>query len=436
MAARAGHPSAPKATSPVRPLVAVILDAARPYDRLIIGGVAQYAREHEPWSLYVEEDPLEKLPDLRRWHGQGIIANFDDRHVARAIRGLAVPIVGVGGGSGWYDPGSGVPYIYTDNERIARLGAEHLLACGFERLAFYGTPRTPTTGWSAERAAAFAAACQAAGRSCDVFFGRRATPRRWEDLQRELAGWIAGLPKPVGIMACNDARARHLLEACRSLGLNVPGDVAVLGVDNDAVMCELTDPPLSSIDQSARRIGYEAAAVLDRLMRARIARRRLRPPLRTVVPPIGVVPRASTDTMATPDETVRLVLERLRARPWDRPDIIALAGEACVSRSTLEQRFRGVVGRSIHEAFVRQRAAGIRRLITETDLPLKAIAARTGFRSVQYMTTFLHRHAGLTPARLRSVERAADRSASLGQPLRPTGTGHPSDPRNPRNTLE
>jgi LacI family transcriptional regulator len=109
--------------------------------------------------------------------------------------------------------------------------------------------------------------------------------------------------------------------------------------------------------------------------------------------------------MASEDETVRLVLDRLRAHPWERPDVAALAAEACVSRSTLEHRFLAVVGRSIHEAFVRQRVAGVRRLVAETNLPLKAIASRTGFKSVQYMTTFLHRHAGLTPARLRSMER-------------------------------
>jgi LacI family transcriptional regulator len=406
MAGTAADRTATEAAGPGRPLVAVILDAASPYDRLIIGGVAQYAREHGPWSLYVEEDPLQKLPDLSRWHGQGIIANFDDRGVAKAIEGLSLPIVGVGGGFGWYDQASGIPYIYTDNERIARLAAEHLLACGFEQLAFCGLKRSQINGWVAERAEAFAAACREAGRACEVFTGRHATARRWRELQGELCEWLAGLPKPVGIMACNDVRARHVLEACRSLGLVVPRDVAVLGVDNDEVMCELTDPPLSSIDQAARRIGYEAAAALDRLIRGRgrggVA---AGPPRRTVIPPIGVVARASTDTMATDDETVQLVLERLRANPWERPDVAALAAEACVSRSTLEHRFREVVGRSIHEAFVRQRVAGVRRLVAETRLPLKAIAARTGFKSVQYMTTFLHRHTGLTPARLRSVER-------------------------------
>ena len=220
----------------------------------------------------------------------------------------------------------GIPYVYTDNTRIARLGAEHLLACGFEQLAFCGLPRTRVNGWVAERASAFAAACREAGRACDVFAGQHATARRWQDLQRQLCEWLGRLPKPVGIMACNDVRARHVLEACRSLGLVVPRDVAVLGVDNDEVMCELTDPPLSSIDQSARRIGYEAAAVLDRLIRrAAGAGSAAGPPRQTVIPPIGVVARASTDTMATADETVQLVLERLRTHPWERPDVAALA---------------------------------------------------------------------------------------------------------------
>lgn len=169
----------PGASAP--PLVAVILDAARAYDRLIIGGVARYAHEHGRWSLYVEEDPLEKLPDLKRWHGQGVIANFDDRRVAGAIQGLSIPVVGVGGGYGWYDAASGVPYVYTDNEAIGRLGAEHLLSCGFDHLAFCGTPKSVIAGWSTERAAAFKSTAEAQGRSCHLFTGRVGAARRWEE---------------------------------------------------------------------------------------------------------------------------------------------------------------------------------------------------------------------------------------------------------------
>ena len=391
------------------PLIAVILDAARPYDRLIIGGIARYVREHaSEWSLYVEEDPLQKLPDLKRWHGQGIIASFDDKRVATAIGGLSVPIVGVGGGYGWFDPASSLPYVFTDNAAIGRLGAAHLLACGFSTLAYYGYPKTATAGWSEERAEAFAEACGQAGRPCHVHTGRHADARRWQELQRDLCDWIRDLPKPVGLMACNDVRARHVLEACRTLGLRVPHDVAVLGVDNDEMICELTNPSLSSIDQAARQIGYEAATLLGRMIRGGVA---AAAHARVVVPPIGVSSRTSTDAMATSDEAVVVALQRLRTNPLKKPDVTTLVEELCLSRPALETRFKAVVGRSIRDEAVRLRVAAIRTLITQTDLPLKTISARGGFSSVQYMTTFLHRHTGTTPAQLRLVERRLTESS-------------------------
>lgn len=396
------------------PLVAVILDATRAYDRLIIGGIAQFVRERTatgrgagPWSLYVEEDPLQKLPDLASWHGHGIIANFDDRRVATALAKTDLPIVGVGGGFGWYEPATGIPYIYTDNAAIGRLGAEHLLGCGLRTLAFYGYPRGRTSGWSEERAEAFRAVATAADRPCHVFTGRHGDARRWEALQQELTTWLAVLPKPVGLMACNDLRARHVLEACQRLGLTVPGDVAVLGVDNDQLICELTRPPLSSIDQAARRIGYEAAALLDQMMAAVHTTDEVAPspPMKVVVPPIGVVTRVSTDTLASDDEAVVAMLEALRASPWEKPSITAVAEARGLSPATLEHRFQAAVGRSIHAEFVRQRMQRLRSLIAETDTPLKTLAARAGFPSLQYMTTFVRRHTGTTPARLRAMER-------------------------------
>lgn len=396
------------------PLVAVILDAARAYDRLIIGGVAQFVRERTAagrgsaaWSLYVEEDPLQKLPDLASWHGQGIIANFDDRRVAAALGKTDVPIVGVGGGSGWYDPASRIPYIYTDNAAIGRLGAEHLLGCGVPSLAFYGYPPGRTSGWSDERAESFRTTVEAAGRPCHVFTGRHGNARRWEALQQELMTWLDSLPKPVGLMACNDPRARHVLEACQRLGLSVPGDVAVLGVDNDQLICELTRPTLSSIDQSARRIGYEAAALLEQMMTARRgegdATRAI--PTKVVVPPIGVVTRVSTDTLASDDPAVVAMLQAVRASPWQKPRVPGVAEAHGLSPATLEHRFQAAVGRSIHAEFVRYRMQRLRKLVVETDLPLKTIATQAGFPSLQYMTTFVRRHTGTTPARLRAMER-------------------------------
>lgn len=379
--------------------VALIVDAAKPYDRKIISGVARYVKEGCDWSLYVEEDPLQKLPDLRCWGGSGIIANFDDRKVASAVRGLKIPVVGVGGGYGWYDPAMSIPYFATDNEAIARLAAEHLLDRGFRRLAFYGYPRTQVNRWSEERAAGFSQRAAEAGVPCSIYTGRHGTACRWADLQHGLTVWLHSLCQlktPIGLMACNDVRARHVLEACRTLGVRVPEDVAVIGVDNDEMICDLTDPPLSSIEQGARQMGYRAAAMLDRLMAGRKASS-----LRLVIEPEGVVSRRSTDILAVEDPDVAAAVRLIRERACRRLQIGDVAGAVGVSPSTLKKRFKAVIGRTVHAEIRRVRIEQAKELISTTDLPLKQVALRSGFQYVQYMTRLFLRHVGQTPAKYR-----------------------------------
>jgi LacI family transcriptional regulator len=228
---------------------------------------------------------------------------------------------------------------------------------------------------------------------------------RWERLQAELAAWLASLPKPVGIMACDDVRARHVLEACRSLGLRVPHDVAVIGVDDDEFVCELSDPPLSSVAQAARKIGHEAARLLDLLMRPERTQEHggRAVPARFVVPPIGVVARRSTDTLAVEDPAVARVIRTIRERAFGPLAIADLVAESGLSRWQVEERFRQLVGRSIRDDILEVRLAEARRLVTTTDLPLKTIAPRAGFRSIAYMTTVFRRHFGTTPAALRAA---------------------------------
>jgi LacI family transcriptional regulator len=377
--------------------VALIVDAAKPYDRKIIGGVAQYVKERGGWSLYVEEDPLQKLPDLRVWRGQGIIANFDDRQVAAAVRGLKVPVVGVGGGYGWYDPASHIPYFASDDEAIARLAADHLIEKGFRRLAFYGYPRTRIIHWSEERGLAFQQRAAQAGIPCSMYTGRHETARKWTELQRGLTAWLRSLEKPVGLMACNDVRARHVLEACRAIGARVPEDVALIGVDNDEMICDLTDPPLSSVEQGARRMGFEAAALLDRLMGGG------RKPAQTlyVVKPEGVVERRSTDVLAIEDAEVAEAVRFIRLHACRRIHVEDVVQQVGMGRSTLKNRFKKTFGRSIHDEIQRVRLEQAKQLIADTDLPLKQIALRTGFQYVQYFTRLFRMQTGQTPAQFR-----------------------------------
>ena len=197
--------------------VAVILSTESPYQRKIIRGVAAYAHDVGRWSLYVEDESLDKLPDLRTWRGHGLIITFDRRYV-EAVRNLDIPVVGVEGGYGWYEQGSGIPYFSTDNETIARMAAEHLMGQGFSRLAYCGLPRSRYHLWSEERARAFQQRAREAGAPCSIYKGRTLSTRKWSELQRGLAEWLRSLKKPVGVLAAYDARARHVLEACRTIG--------------------------------------------------------------------------------------------------------------------------------------------------------------------------------------------------------------------------
>ena len=387
----------PDEASTAGPLVAVVVDLSLPFDREIAKGVGQYAREVGDWRLYLEEEEPRRLPDFGSWAGQGVIASFDDEWVARAVVAAGLPTVAVGGGGGYHDPARGIPYVETDDERIAELAAEHLLACGLASFGYYGLPPSPISSWSQARARAFRRRIEAAGHPYgELTPCHEAT--QWQSLQTELVHWLATLPGPVGIMACDDVRARHVLEACRTAGLRVPHDVAVVGVDDDDLLCELAAPPLSSVRQAARQIGLDAARLLDGLMRP-VAGASAAP--RIVVPPVGVVQRRSTQTIAVADPAIAAAVRLVRDRACGRLSIAEIVRTSGLSRWVLEDRFRRAVGHSIHEDVLRVRLAEARRLITTTALPLKTIAPRAGFGSVAYMTTLFRRHLGTTPAALR-----------------------------------
>jgi LacI family transcriptional regulator len=375
--------------------VAVIIDGSKPYDRKVIGGIGTYAQRGR-WSLYVEENPLQKLSVLRTHRWDGVIANFDERKIASVVAGMNVPVVGVGGSYGWYDRGSGIPYVAVDDEAVSRLAFEHLLERGFTQFAYCGFARTPVNGWSADRARSFRTLAQQAGYRSAIYSGRYATMRNWEQLQDELAGWLAGLPKPVGLMACNDPRARHVLEACRRIGVRVPEDVAVVSVDDDSVLCELTDPPLTSIDQDGHRVGETAAEVLEELMAGKRPRRRW-----FVVKPKSLVARRSSDVIAVKDSDVAAALRFIHDHACDGIHADDVAGCVTVARITLERRFQALLGRSVHAEIQRVRMGRARCLVAETNTPLKQIGAMIGVKQRTYFTVVFRQHFGCTPAEYR-----------------------------------
>jgi LacI family transcriptional regulator len=178
--------------------VALIYDATRAYDLKVMTGVAAYLQEGAGWNVYIEENSLkdQRLPDLRTWKGDGIIADFDNPRVAAAVVESKLPAVAFGSGYGWYAPESRIPYFFTNNRAIAHLAADHLLDRGFRNFAFCGYPRTPINGWSEERERAFVARLKRRGLACQVYRGPHTDGRGWTARQSALRQWLEALPKP------------------------------------------------------------------------------------------------------------------------------------------------------------------------------------------------------------------------------------------------
>ena len=376
--------------------VALILNMSKPYDRKVIRGISSWIRERRDWNLYVEDDLLANIPDLSSWDGDGVIADFDDPRVIDAMQGVEIPIVGLGGG--FRGKQLDVPTVYydTDNEGIAQMAADHFLERGFTQFAYCGFPRTEINRWSHERGDCFEEILAQKGYGCATYAGRHSSPRQWEALQSGMRKWVASLETPVAVFAANDARARHVMVAARELGLRVPEDVAILGVDNDETICELATPPLSSVVQGTDRLGYEAAKILDRLMDGETPEAN-----HFVIPPVGIVTRHSSDVTAIQDPVVATALAFIKDHACNHIQVEDVVNAAKCSRSALEKKFRAALDRSVHAEIQRIQIRRIEELLLGTTAPLKEIAPHAGFSSVQYMSTVFRAATGVTPGQFR-----------------------------------
>jgi len=399
MTRRPSPPPGPDRVGPRRPRVALIVETSVVYGREILEGVTEYVRSHRPWSVFVEQRELGALPPrwLTRRSWDGILSRPTTPALARAFGQTGAPVVDL---NDLYAD-LGLPRIRSDNPAIGRLAAAHLLERGFRAFGYCGFAGE---AWAAERRDGFAAAVGAAGPAPAVYEspwrGRRVPA--WDVDADRIAAWLRRLPRPLGVMACNDLRGQHVLEACRRTGLAVPEQVAVVGVDNEELLCRLCDPPLSTVVPNARRIGYAAAGLLADLMAGG------RPGAAdTRVPPVGVVTRQSTDTLAIDDPDVAAAVRFIREHACEGIRVADVLRHVPVARSLLERRFRRAVGRSPH-AEIRQ--AQVRRateLLADTDLPLRRVAELTGFPHAEYLSYLFKRTTGQSPREYRRANRRA-----------------------------
>jgi LacI family transcriptional regulator len=378
------------------PHVALIVETSTVFGRRVLRGVSIYVRENGPWSVYVEQrsiyDPAP--PWLKRWDGDGIISRAAYPELAQLVLRTGIPAIDLQE----QVLGLGLPRIVNDNEAIGRMAAAHLLERGFTSFGFIGHPGI---GWSEGRRDGFFAPLTSAGHSCDEYCAKGKTLRRyhqrsWEKEMDDVAAWVQALPKPAGIMACNDFRAVQLLDACRRAGVAVPEQVAVIGVDNEEVACEMANPPLSSVITNALQIGYQAAATLDGMMRGRKPRDH-----ELFVPPTGIITRRSTEVTAITDPIVARAMQYIRQHACDGANVDDLLRHVVVSRSVLQRRFLKVLEKTIHEVILDERLRKVKELLAETSLTLPDIAERTGFKHSEYLSAVFREQVGITASEYR-----------------------------------
>jgi LacI family transcriptional regulator len=389
------------------PQVALLLETSTEYGRGLLRGIIRYSSLHGPWSLYVAPGHLEqKIPKARSWSGTGIIGRTHSSEIQKLIRTTGLPFV-ASSLDETLAPGRRTRFgeIKTDSEAIGRMGATHLADRNFRHFAFCGFVGA---GWSSARQSAFSRCLKERGFDCQTqeveltnWLGRENWIEHWERERPTLINWLKRLPKPVGLMACNDTCGREVLDACGAADLRVPDDVAVLGVDNDELMCEISNPPLSSIALDLGKAGYEAAGLLDALMSGRKKRGGV-----VMVEPLHVVVRQSTDHFRHDDPVVSAAVRFIKTyagRAIGVSDVVEGVG---VSRRTLERKFSQALGRSIRSEITKNRIERATRLLVATDIPSYSVAKAAGFGSVKSFNRMFTRAAGVSPSRFRQSSTA------------------------------
>jgi len=379
------------------PKVILLIESSRESGRALLRGIAQYAYHHGPWSFYWEPAGLERPRQrLGALDADGIITRDVDKTpmVKSLIRRLPGVIIGHR-----HEEVPGKANVVTDSTAIAGMAAEHLLGCGFSHFGFCGYRNT---SWSAARRDVFALKIRQAGCEVQIHEVHEMRPdkiaQHEKKVRESIVRWLRSVPRPIGLMACNDDLGKEVVEACRQAALSVPDDVAIIGADNDEVVCGLSNPPLSSVAINFERSGYEAAGVLDGLMRGGG-----RVPARIVVHSSHVVPRQSTDILTVEDTGLAKALRFIRNHARSGVTVEMAARAAGLSRRVLEKRFRAYMKHSALEEIRRIRTDQIARMLVETELPVGQIAEMLGFGDVQHVARYFRAGKGLSPLAYRKT---------------------------------
>jgi LacI family transcriptional regulator len=381
--------------------IALVLQTRLPENAGILKGIANYERANANWRFFLDDQAMAVANPSwlfrRKW--DGVICRHRFSLLLEECRARGIACVDLEDSE--YAV-RGVPKIRPNNRHVGRVGAEHLLERGF---GSYGYCGFSSEMWSVERKTGYVEALSAMGRSCSIFetaYSYELTPD-WDTQERDsIRKWVEGLPRPAGIMACNDMRALQVIDAVLEAGFAIPDEISVLGANNESIRAELSHPPLSSVPMNTYEWGQLGAKAMDTILKGGA------PDELQFVEPMPVVVRRSTDTLAVDDPAVVQALMIIHQEACTGLRVDDLARRVCISRSLLERRFRKYLRRSPQEEIRNAKIARTKHYLIETDKKLDEIAEITGFEHPEYLSVMFKRLTGETPRDYRQRHRNQD----------------------------
>jgi len=377
--------------------IALLLRLYYGYNRMLWDGVQAFARAQKRWYVRWFGSPAapstKLLQAIAQWKPHGLLMTPESAAQVRSVRRLGIPLVFI---TSWeWRPA--VPRVDSDDVAVGEVAAEHFIERGFRHVGYLGLDKPA----SRRREEGLRRRAEAAGlsfRSLQLpsHIGSGSSPSSETKVQR----WVADLPDQTGVLAFSDPWALEIEDICRQIGRTVPDDIAVLGVDNDPVICETAPVPISSVRNAATQTGFEAIKLLDRLMRGKPA-----PKKPILLPPHGIATRASTDVLATDDTDLARAVRYIRRHAAEAIGVADIARQTAIGRRTLERRFRETLGRSIYDEVLHARIELAKGLLVETDLKLLTLARQCGFRSASHLCNTFRKATGSSPAAYRQQMR-------------------------------
>lgn len=366
------------------------IETSRAYGRGLLYGINVYSIAEGSWFFYQVVGGRDRwLPNLADWGADGAIVR--ESKGMQKVLGMGIPTVVC---VDTHVTSNADITLTTDQQQIAQIAADHFLERKFKNFAFSGPSRM---WWAQERGEHFSKAVADAGFKTAVFKHSNPSGKlTWSKAQARMVQWLKSLPKPVALMAANDDHGQYIIEACKVAGLLVPGEVAVLGVDNDTLVCEFTRPSLSSIHLDTKCAGYHAAELLDKLMRGETVDQR-----EIKVAATHVVARASTDIMGIEDALVAEAMQYIRSHTREQIQVIDVADAVSISRSVLGRRFHRAFGRSVQKEIRRLRVEQIAKLLIETDMSITQISMAMHFTGIEHIGRYFKKEMGMSPLQYR-----------------------------------